>query len=78
MIKELLHPIALDENGSSVHVSIAEKGKKYFCPFCKKKLIFNRSLKSGKGSRRAHFSHENLSPNCTAEGYLHSTFKIML
>lgn len=78
MIKELLHPIAVDRNGKSIDISHAEKGEEYFCPFCKNKFIFNRSLRTGKGSRRAHFSHENLSPNCTSEGYLHSSFKLLL
>ena len=78
MIKELLHPIAIDNNGKSIHISQAEKGNQYLCPYCKIRFIFNRSLKIGKGSRRAHFSHESLSPNCTSEGYLHSSFKLLL
>lgn len=78
MLKELLHPIAIDNHGNPIHISVAKKGNQYFCPFCKSKFIFNRSLRTGKNSRRPHFSHESVSPNCTSEGYLHSTFKILL
>jgi hypothetical protein len=78
MIKELIHPIAVDIEGKIININQAQKGDQYFCPYCKGKFIFNRSIKQGKGSRRTHFSHEVLTPNCTSEGYLHSTFKIML
>ncbi|GAB6390910.1 MAG: competence protein CoiA family protein [Treponematales bacterium] len=78
MLKELLHPIAVDKNGNLIHIRNAEKGGDYYCPHCKSKFVFNRSIKTGKGSRRPHFSHDKLSPNCTPEGYLHSTFKIQL
>jgi len=78
MLKELLYPIAVDKNGNLIHIRNAEKGGEYYCPYCKTKFVFNRSIKTGKGSRRPHFSHDKLSPNCTSESYLHSTFKLML
>jgi hypothetical protein len=78
MLKNLLHPVAVDINGNSVHISNAKKGGEYYCPYCKNKFVFNRSVKTGKGSRRPHFSHDKLSKNCTPEGYLHSTFKLKL
>jgi len=78
MIKELLHTIAKDINGDPIHISNAIKGLKYFCPECNDEFVLRKSGKTGKGSRRPHFAHKNLSPNCTPEGYLHSSFKILL
>ncbi|MGA2506918.1 MAG: competence protein CoiA family protein [Chitinispirillaceae bacterium] len=78
MIKELLHIIAKDENGDPIHINNAIKGINYFCPGCNDEFVLRKSGKSGKGSRRPHFAHKNLTPNCTPEGYLHSSFKILL
>lgn len=78
MIKELLHTIAKDENGDPIHINNAIKGLKYFCPGCNDEFVLRKSDKTGKGSRCPHFAHKNLTPNCTPEGYLHSSFKILL
>lgn len=78
MTKGILYATALDERGSLVHVGNAVKGMTYSCPVCKEPLVLRSSGKTGKGSRRPHFSHTELSPNCTPEGVLHYSFKKML
>ncbi len=78
MAKEILYATALDDSGSLVHVGNAVKGTRYFCLMCKEQLILRKSGKTGRGSRRPHFSHNELTPNCTPEGVLHLSFKKML
>ncbi len=78
MIKEILYTTAIDKSGSLTHINNAEKGMSYYCPVCKKEFILRKSGKTGKGSRRPHFSHNELTPNCTPEGVLHYSFKMML
>ena len=78
MQQELLYTTALDANGNLVNVDIAQKGNQYFCPTCKNKFILRKSGRTGKGSKRAHFAHNNLTPNCTPEGVLHFSFKKLL
>jgi len=77
-IKEILYTSALNGNGNVVLINDAEKGDSYFCPKCNKNFILRKSGKTGKGSRRPHFAHKNLSPNCTPEGVLHYSFKKLL
>lgn len=78
MAKEILYTIALDENNNLIHVNDAEKGKTYYCPGCEGEFILRRSGRTVKGSKRPHFAHNNLTPNCTPEGVLHSSFKKLL
>lgn len=78
MNKEILYTTAKDKNGVLIHINNAEKGMSYYCPMCKKEFILRKSGKTGKGSRRPHFSHNELTPNCTPEGVLHYSFKMML
>jgi competence CoiA-like predicted nuclease len=78
MEKEILYTTALDKNDSFIHINNAEKGVNYYCPLCKKEFILRKSGKTGKGSRRPHFAHNELTPNCTPEGVLHYSFKKML
>jgi len=75
MDKEILHKIAVDKNGNWIYINNAEKGIDYYCPLCKKEFILRKSGKTGKGSRRSHFAHNELTPNCTPEGVLHYLFK---
>lgn len=75
MIKEILYTTALNENRNIIHVNDAEKGEAYYCPMCKDKFILRKSERIGKGTKRPHFAHNNLSPNCTPEGVLHYSFK---
>ena len=78
MVKEILYTTALDKEDNLVHINNAVKGIQYFCPTCKNEFILRKSGKSGKGSRRSHFAHNEISPNCTPESVLHSSFKKML
>lgn len=78
MLKELLYTTALDQGGNIVQAVTAEKGLRYFCPMCKNEFVLHKSGKSGKGSRRPHFKHNQLAPNCTPEGVLHYSFKKLL
>ena len=74
---DMLYVTALDVNGDLVKAYDALKGTKYFCPICKNELVLKKSGNSGKGSRRPHFAHHAVSPNCTPEGVLHYSFKIL-
>jgi len=76
--KEILYVIAYDKNRVLVKAKDAEKGKDYFCPGCGDELTLKKSGKTGKGSKRPHFAHRPGSPNCTPEGVLHKTFKLLL
>jgi len=76
--KEILYVTAFDENGNLVKAKNAEKNNVYFCPECSDKLILKKSGKTGKGSKRPHFAHYSESPNCTPEGVLHKSFKLLL
>jgi len=78
MKKEILHIIALDKNNSIINANDALKGNEYFCPSCKSELILKKSGKTGIGSRRPHFAHKILTPNCSPESVLHYSFKKML
>ena len=78
MVKEILYTTAVDKNGNLIHIDNAEKGINYYCPICKNEFILRKSGKTGKGSKRPHFAHNLLSPNCTPEGVLHYSFKKML
>lgn len=78
MKNAILYATAFDVENKLVHIDAAQKDKDYFCPECGQKLIVRKSGKSGKGSRRPHFAHNELSPNCTPETVLHYSFKMML
>jgi Competence protein CoiA-like family len=75
MAKEILYTTALDENHKLIHIDGAEKGRSYYCPECKNEFILRKSGKTGRGSKRPHFAHNQLTPNCTPEGVLHYSFK---
>tara|TARA_R110002050_G_C8929925_1_gene511947 strand:+ start:235 stop:1131 length:897 start_codon:yes stop_codon:yes gene_type:complete len=75
MSKEILHIAAIDKDGNLVHINDAKKGKTYNCPSCKEKFILRKSGKTGKGSKRPHFAHNELTTNCTPESALHYSFK---
>lgn len=77
MDREILYTTAINEIGVLIHINNAEKGKDYFCPQCGNKFIIKKSGKTGKGSKRPHFAHNILTHNCTPEGVLHYSFKIM-
>ena len=72
-MNDILHKRAVDDTGQIIHIDSAVKGVNYYCPNCKDKFTFRKGEK-----RQHHFSHNNLSSNCTGEGYLHKTIKKML
>jgi len=76
--KEILYVTAFDKNKALVKAKDAEKTEEYYCPECNEKLILKKSGKTGKGSKRPHFAHYAESPNCTPEGVLHKSFKLLL
>ncbi len=78
MFKEILYTTAIDENGKITHIDDARKGSSYYCPICKNEFILRKSGKSGKGSKRPHFAHNQLTRNCTPEGVMHYSFKRLL
>ena len=76
--KNLLYMSAQDCNGKLVTAAFAEKGASYSCPICNGVMTLCKSGNIGPGSRRPYFRHKALSSNCTPEGVLHHTFKMML
>jgi hypothetical protein len=75
---EILYAVASDENGSIVTSEGALKGIKYFCVICNSRLTLKKSGKTGKNSKRPHFAHKSLTPNCTPESALHYAYKNLL
>jgi len=77
-MKDILYTVALDNKGDLIKASEADKGMNFYCSLCKGELILHKSGKIGKGSKRPHFAHLNLTPNCNPETALHLNFKNML
>lgn len=77
-MKQILYSVARTESGERIHATDAEKGWKYFCGYCKDPLVLKKSGNSGRGSKRPHFAHKSLTPNCSPESALHFEFKSML
>lgn len=71
----ILYTVAIDNDGNLIKANDAEKGNVFFCPVCKTDLILRKSGKTGKGTKRPHFSHRKLIPNCTPETALHYSYK---
>lgn len=78
MLKKILYAAALDAQGALIRATDAVKGSVFNCPVCRERLILKKSDRTGKGTRRPHFSHLQLTPNCTPEGVLHYSFKKLL
>lgn len=72
---KLLYTVAKDRNGNLVKAHDADKGYDYFCPVCNSDLILRKSGNTVKGSKRPHFAHKALTPNCTPETAPHYSFK---
>lgn len=77
-MSKILYTVATDKNGNLIKATDAEKGNEFFCPICKSDLILRKSGNTGKGSKRPHFAHRTLTPNCTPETALHYSFKNLL
>ncbi len=78
MKEQILYTVAIDKNGKLIKAKDAEKGDSYSCPICKDEVILRKSGNTGKGSKRPHFAHHALTPNCTPETALHYAFKNLL
>jgi hypothetical protein len=74
----ILYTVATDKDGNLIKAIDAEKGNEFFCTICKGELILRKSGKTGKGTKRPHFAHRSLTPNCTPETALHYSFKNLL
>lgn len=77
-MNKILYTVAIDKNGELIKAYDAEKGNDFYCPVCKSELILRKSGKTGKGTKRPHFAHRSLTPNCTPETALHYSFKNLL
>lgn len=77
-MKNILYTVAKSKEGKLIKAADAEKGNDFYCPKCKSELILRKSGKTGKGTKRPHFAHRNLTPNCTPETALHFSFKTLL
>lgn len=77
-MSSILYTVALDQFENLIKAIDAEKGNDFFCPVCKTELILRKSGKTGKGTKRPHFAHRSLTPNCTPETALHYSFKNLL
>lgn len=75
MSKEILYTSALNTEGDLIHIDDAKKGNQFYCPDCEGEFNLKKNGKTGKGSKRPHFAHYDLTSNCTAEGVLHYSFK---
>lgn len=73
-MKDILYTVA-KLNNEIVGINGASKGNSYCCVICGGEMILK---KSDKQLRRPHFSHKNLTANCTPEGALHLAFKNLL
>ena len=65
-------PFAIDDEQRLYNPETAEKGKHYFCPACKEKVI----LKRGE-IKTAHFAHKT-SESCNQETITHQTAKQLI
>ena len=74
----ILYTVATDKDGNLIIANDAEKGTHYTCALCRADLILRKSGKTGKGTKRPHFAHRSLTPNCTPETALHYSFKHLL
>lgn len=73
MGKQILYSLAANEVGDFVLADAAQRGHAYFCPSCRKEMVFRMGAKV-----RPHFAHKNLSHNCSPETVLHFGFKRLL
>jgi hypothetical protein len=71
----LNYSFAKNEKGEIIAAGSAVKGKKYVCLTCDQELTLRKSEKKLK---RPHFSHRQLTTNCTPESAIHFAFKTLL
>lgn len=75
---KILYTIAKDKDGHLINASEAKKGDDFFCPLCNSELLLRKSGNTGKNSKRPHFAHKALTPNCTPETALHFLAKNLI
>ncbi len=64
---------ALDAGGNLLNVSLADRGKQYFCPQCHALMVPHKGKR-----RRWHFTHKANIENCNYETYLHKIAKVKI
>lgn len=72
---KILYTVAKDPSGNLINAKTAEKGIQFSCPVCDKEMLLRKSGNTTKNSKRPHFAHKTLTPNCTPETALHFLFK---
>jgi len=77
-MKKILYSVARDHTGELIRAVDAEKEGQYFCGFCSDLFVLKKSGKTGPRTKRPHFAHKTLTPNCTPESALHFEFKNLL
>lgn len=76
-MNEILYTIAKDSKGNLFTALSAPKGSEYYCVNCNNVLVLKKSGKVGPGTKRPHFAHKSLNPNCQPETALHFGFKTL-
>jgi hypothetical protein len=74
-MRAILYTVAKLESGELVRAVDANKGMLYYCPICSGVMHLRKSGKTGPNTKRPHFYHKSLTPNCTPESALHFAFK---
>jgi len=74
---EIFYTTAKDTKGNLFTALSAQKGSDYYCVNCNNALILKKSGKTGPRTKRPHFAHKSLAPNCQPETALHFGFKTL-
>lgn len=74
---DILYTIAKDSEGNLFTPLSAGKGTQYYCVKCNNVLVLKKSGKTGPRTKRPHFAHKSLAPNCQPETALHFGFKTL-
>jgi len=77
-MRQILYSVARNEEGELVRAADADRKSTYFCRLCDGVFILRKSDRVGPGTKRPHFAHKTLTPNCTPESALHFEFKNLL
>ncbi|WP_119790735.1 competence protein CoiA family protein [Flavobacterium anhuiense] len=76
-MNEILYTIAKDSEGNLFTALSAPKGSEYYCVNCNNVLVLKKSGKTGPRTKRPHFAHKSVAPNCQPETALHFGFKTL-
>lgn len=72
---DILYTVAQTPDGVIVTANDGVKGVEYCCLNCNGPMVLRKSGSIAPGSKRPHFAHKSLSPNCSPETVLHFQFK---